>query len=82
MHCPEYGQNHPKGEMWLPNHSGHGITLEPDTEDGFTPVLFSTIDGAAMLEKAQRFYGEFVDALKNDFDIEPRWEVGLVAYND
>ncbi|MBK3780183.1 hypothetical protein G3A43_07925 [Paraburkholderia aspalathi] len=82
MHCPEYGKNHPKGDIWLPNHNEHGLTLEQDTEDGFRPVLFSSLDGMAMLEKAQREYGEFVDMLKNEFGVQAVWEVGIIAYAD
>ncbi|MEX3983796.1 hypothetical protein AB4Y45_32960 [Paraburkholderia sp. EG287A] len=82
MHCPEYGKNHPKGDIWLPNRYEHGLTLEQDTEDGFRPVPLATLDGPAMLEKAQRYYGEFVEMLKTDFGVEAFWEVGVIAYAD
>jgi hypothetical protein len=80
MFSPEYGQRHPKGDMWLPNLGGHGILLERGAEDSFTPVLLADLDSNAMLEKAQRAFGKLVEALKEDFGIEPFWEVGVVAY--
>jgi len=81
MFCPYYGQNHPKGNMWLPNRGNHGMSFEQGSEDEFTPMRLADIDGSAMLEKAQRAYEKFVDALKQDFGIEPFWEVGVVAYS-
>lgn len=81
MFCPYYGQNHPKGDMWLPNRGQHGMSFERGSEDAFIPVQLANIDGAGMLDKAQRAYEKFVDALKKDFDIEPFWEVGVVAYS-
>jgi len=81
MSRPEYGQNHPNGDIWLPNHGGHGIRLGRGAEDGFAPLALAAIDGAAMLAKAQRYFDAFVSALKSDFGIEPVWEVGVVAYS-
>lgn len=80
MYCPEYGQNHPKGDIWLPNHGSHGVRVHRGAEDDFIPIRLSALDGAAMLEHAERAYGKFVEALKADFGIEPFWEVGVVAY--
>lgn len=78
--CPEYGRNHPRGHIWLPNHGGHGIRLEDGAEDDFVPLALSDIDSVAMLAKAKRYYEAFVAALKADFNVETFWEVGVVAY--
>lgn len=80
MTRPEYGQNHPNGDIWLPNHRGHGMYLHRGAEDSFTPLSLASIDGTAMLRKAQVYYADFLAELKADFGIEPSWEVGIVAY--
>lgn len=77
---PEYGQRHPKGDVWLPNQGRHGIRLDRGSEDSFTPLLLADIDGEAMLKKAQSQYAEIVAALKADFGVEAFWEVGVMAY--
>jgi hypothetical protein len=33
-----------------------------------------------MLAKAEAAHAEFVAMLKRDFDAEPFWEVGIIAY--
>lgn len=81
MSRPQYGQNHPNGDIWLPNHQGHGIFLNRGAEDSFVPRELASIDSAAMVQKAQTYYAAFLAALKADFGIEPQWEVGIVAYS-
>ena len=78
---PEHGQRHPGGDMWLPNHGGHGVSLSRGSEDTFAPLQLAALDGAAMLEKASVYYAGFLAALKADHGVEPRWEVGVVAYS-
>lgn len=82
MFRPYYGQHHPKGDMWLPNQGQHGMSFERGSEEDFVPVPLASIDGAAMLDKAQRAYEKFVEALKKDFGVEAFWEVGIIAYAD
>lgn len=83
MHCPEYGQNHRKGDIWLPNRRGSpGLTLSRGCEDVFTPVELASMHPAILQAEAEKQYGDFVDALKADFGIEPFWEVGIVAYTN
>lgn len=81
MWRPEYGQNHSKGDVWLPNHIGHGITINRGAEDSFVPLVLATIEGAAMLQKASQYYHGFVQALKTDFGLQATWEVGVVVYS-
>jgi hypothetical protein len=82
MSRPEYGQKHPKGDIWLPNQRGHGIRLDRGSEDVFVPITLASIDGDAMLETAKRYYDGFLTALKADYGIEPVWEVGVVAWSN
>lgn len=81
MWRPEYGQHHPKGDIWLPNRGNYGIKLSRGSEDVFTPRQLSTIDGQALLDKASRDHAEFVAAVTEQFDAKPFWEVGIVAYS-
>lgn len=80
MACPEYGQRHPKGSIWLPNRGNHGMSFARGSEDVYTPVQLSAINADAMLLKAEKAHAAFVDMLKKDFGANPFWEVGIIAY--
>ncbi|MBU9200236.1 hypothetical protein KTD31_02295 [Burkholderia multivorans] len=80
MFRPEYGQNHPRGDIWLPNRGRHGLAFHRGDEDRFVPRALDTLDAAAMLAGAQLEFYPLVNALKRDFGIEAFWEVGIFAY--
>jgi hypothetical protein len=80
MFCPEYGQNHPRGDVWLPNRGQHGLAFHRGAEDRFVPRALETLDTAAMLTDVELEFYPFVNALRRDFGIDPLWEVGIFAY--
>jgi hypothetical protein len=80
MSCPEYGQRHPKGSIWLPNRSNYGFRFDRGSEDSYTPIQLSAIDADAMLQKAEGAHAAFVAMLQKDFGAKPFWEVGIIAY--
>jgi hypothetical protein len=80
MWRPEYGQRHPKGDIWLPNRGRIGTTYGHGSEDSYKPLALTDVDSHAMLTKAQNQYDAFVTALRHDFGIAPFWEVGVIAY--
>lgn len=80
LYCPTYGQNHPNGDVWLPNNRGFGTRIYNGEEDGFVPTPFSSINVEQELMNAKVNYGAFVQAVKDTFKIDPVWEYGIFVY--
>lgn len=81
MFSPEYGQNHPLGDVWLPNQRGFGLHIGRSDVDQFVPRPLENLDVDVMLAKATGHYSGLVQYLIDEFGVTPFWEVGVVAYD-
>lgn len=80
MTCPTYGQNHPNGDVWLPNNRCAGTRIYNGEESIFVPKQINSINVGKELINAQATYGAFVQAVKDTFKIDPVWEYGIFVY--
>lgn len=75
MFSPD-NQNHPEGDIWLPNHSGFGMYLTAHE----APISLESLERNGILAKTQTYYESFVSSLRNTHSIEARWDFGIVVF--
>ena len=80
MWSPSYTSVHELGEIWLPNHRGHGLSLDVDPSQ-HQALPLAAIDGARMLKRTRQYYAGFVQAIEQELGVVPQWEVGVVLYS-
>lgn len=81
MYSPSRCSSHPQGSIWIPNKAespGRHIEVTQFIETECA-IPLSSIQSDEQLAVATAMYAEFVQAIRDDFQLEPFWEMGIIV---